>query len=145
MIDKIIIISFIVFAIHYSMQEGEIFGKLGAWFERNLPEKLKQPVFDCPVCMCPWYGSIIYWLVFAPMTIESLRPIRIIVPIGTWIEWIVVVIAAMGFNAIINKMFPAEGENNEEESQVKKIVTCDTEVLNKIVADAWQDAHDKMK
>lgn len=88
MIEKVFICSFIVFAIWYSMQEGEIFGRLGRWLE-NLPEWMHNPVFDCPVCMTPWYGTVIYWIVWG----------------GSVKEWLVVIIAAMGLSAIIVKFW----------------------------------------
>lgn len=90
MIEKVIIISLIVFAIHYTMQHGEIFGFLGDWFNKALPSSIHGPVYDCVVCMAPWYGSIIYWMVWR---------VRVI-------EWLIVVIAAMGLNAIINQLSP---------------------------------------
>ena len=90
MIEKIVIISLLVFAIHYTMQEDEIFGWLGEWFYKVLPDKLHDPVYDCVVCMCFWYGSIIYWLLWR----ENI------------IDWLVTVIAAMGLNAIINQLTP---------------------------------------
>lgn len=88
MIEKIFIISFIVFAIHYAMKEGEIFGFLGNWLYEKLPEVLHNPVFDCVVCMAPWYGSILYWTIWH----------------GQVVEWLVVVIASMGLNSIIGRL-----------------------------------------
>lgn len=84
--EHLLKISFAVFAIWYSMQEGEIFGatqklKLG---------KLAEPLRDCPVCMCPWYGSAIYWIFWHL----------------SWQDWIMTVIPAMGLNAILVKLFP---------------------------------------
>lgn len=106
MIEKIFIISFWVFSIHYTMQEGEIFGKLGDWLYEHLPKKLHDPVFECVVCMCFWHGSIVYWLFFADMKIESLWPIKIIIPFYSIEDWILLVIAAMGLNVILVKFFP---------------------------------------
>jgi hypothetical protein len=92
MIESILIISFIVFAVWYTMQPGEIFGRLGDWLERKLPIKLHPPVFECPVCMVPYYGSAVYWLVWGV----------------SWQHWIVCVIAAMGLNVVLNKLFPPD-------------------------------------
>ena len=101
MIEKIFIISFLVFAIHYTLQPGEIFGRLGDWFYKHLPSWTHQPLYDCPVCMVFWHGTAIYWLVWAT----------------GWKEWLVVVIAAMGLNAIIVKVFPKE--NGEDPKDIK--------------------------
>lgn len=90
MIERIIIIALIVFAIWYSMQEGEIFGGLGRWFENHLPEAIHKPVFACHICMTPWYGTGLYFLI-------PLLP-----------EWIPVVIAAMGVNAMLTKLWAKE-------------------------------------
>lgn len=90
MIEKIAIISFLVYAVHYTMQPGEIFAKLGDFFYNMLPEKIHPPVFECQVCMCPHYGTVLYWLIWA----NSPK------------EWIIVVISAMGLNVILNNLFP---------------------------------------
>ena len=79
-----------VFAIHYTLQEGEIFGFVGKWLGTWLPPKLHQPIFDCPVCQAPWYGTILYWIFW-----HNGRK-----------EWIICIIAAMGLNAVLVKLFP---------------------------------------
>lgn len=94
MIEKIFIISFLVFAIWYSMKPGEILGLLGDWLERQLPAKLHKPIFDCPVCMAGGYGAIIYWLIWA----STIR------------EWLIVNIAAIGLNAILTNLFRPRDE-----------------------------------
>lgn len=76
-----------VFAIWFTMQEGEIFGfvqKYSHW-------KVAPPLFDCPICMVPWHGSVIYVILW-----------------GVNWQWPVVVIAAMGINAVINKLAPKD-------------------------------------
>lgn len=88
MTEKIFVISLFVFAINYSMKEGEIFGFLGDWLGRVLPAKLHDPAFECVVCMAPWYGTALYWLIWA----------------DGYKEWLIVIIAAMGFNAILNQI-----------------------------------------
>jgi hypothetical protein len=98
MIEPVLIISFMVFAIWYTMQPGEIFGKLGDWLERNLPEVLHSPVFDCAICMTPWYGSAIYWLIWGQ----------------SWLHWLSCVIGAMGLNVILSKLFPDKDERDTD-------------------------------
>lgn len=88
---NIFVISFIVFAIWYSMLDGEIFGGLRRLFV-SLPDKLHNPVYDCPVCMVPWYGSAIYWLAYG----VSVR------------DWLLTVIPAMGLNAVIVRLWPKD-------------------------------------
>lgn len=95
MIEKIIITGLLVLSIWYSMQQGEIFGFITVWGEKHIPEKLQQPLFSCNVCQSPYYGSIIYWVLgWMDLWSTSLA------------EWPVIVIGAMGFNAMINKLAP---------------------------------------
>jgi len=69
------------------MQQGEIFSALGDLFSK-LPPKLHQPLFECPVCMGFWYGSLAYWIVYH----NSVK------------EWLIVAICTVGFNFIISKL-----------------------------------------
>lgn len=84
MLERIVIISLIVFAIWYTMLDGEIFGKLGKWFGRVLPSWLHSPVFECPVCMAFWYGLILCFVFGWPL----------------WMP-----VASLGLNAVITKFF----------------------------------------
>jgi hypothetical protein len=94
MTEKLTIIALLVLSIHYTMQEEQIFERLGKWFERALPEAIHKPVFACNVCMTPWYGTLLYWLI--PWQKLGLT-------VNSWLEWPVVIIGAMGINIVINK------------------------------------------
>lgn len=98
MLEKILITSFCVFAIWYTMQPGEIFGIVQDWFA-NLNEKLKQPFFSCYVCMSVWHGSYVYWIIWG-----------VYLKTANWKEWLIVIVAAMGFNAILSQLFPKDNE-----------------------------------
>jgi hypothetical protein len=89
MLEHSFIIALIVLSVWYTMQEGEIFGRLGLWFEKHLPLVMIAPAFQCNVCMCPWYGSVLYIMLY-----------------GVNLQWPVVVICAMGINIVINKLSP---------------------------------------
>jgi len=89
MFEESLIIALIVFSIWYTMQEGEIFGWLGTWFNKHLPYAIHPPLYDCNICMCPWYGSALYVILY-----------------GINWQWPVVVITAMGINVVINKWSP---------------------------------------
>jgi len=94
MIEKAIIIALLVLSIWYTMQEEQIFEKLGDWLMDHLPEAIHKPVFDCPICMSPWYGSVLYWLIpWQKIGIQE----------STLIGWPVAIIVAMGFNIVITK------------------------------------------
>lgn len=59
MLNDAFIIAFIVYFIKATTWKGMIFHgitKTRAW----LPEKIRKPLFECPVCMTPWWGVIIY-------------------------------------------------------------------------------------
>lgn len=90
MIEQIIIVALVVLSIWYTYQEGEIFGFVSVYGEKYIPEPLQQPLFACPICMTFWYGSAVYWLVWG----------------NGWVEWLLVVISAMGVNVAINKLSP---------------------------------------
>lgn len=89
MIEKIFIISFIVMLIWHAYGEDEIFEWLANWFASWVPEKLHKPVFACSVCMAPWYGTIIYLILWGP-------------------DWLLIptVLASAGLNAIIVRLWP---------------------------------------
>lgn len=76
-------------AIWATMWEDAIFDFVRTWGDKHLPEKPRKPIYDCPVCMTPWYGSLFYILVYN----------------GGLKEWLIVVIAAMGLNAVLIKLF----------------------------------------
>ena len=92
MIAQALIIALIVLSINYTMQPGEIFEKLGKWLEKNTPSQIHPALFECSVCMCPGYGSVLYWIIYA----------------NDWKEWLIVIIVAMGFNIVINKWSPPD-------------------------------------
>lgn len=89
MLEHAAIISLLVLSIWYTMQEGEIFGSIGIFFQNHFPAKIQSPLWECNVCMTPWYGSVLYILIYG-------------------INWKlpIVVIVAMGINAAINKLSP---------------------------------------
>lgn len=89
MLEHAFIIALLVLAIWYTMSEGEIFAGLGRWFENNTPSFMHQPLFDCNICMTPYYGSLLYIFIY-----------------GINWEWPIVVICAMGVNVMINKLSP---------------------------------------
>lgn len=91
-LEKIPVISFIVFAVWYCYQPGEIFGCVGDWLHAHTPDWMHKPLFDCVNCMTPWYGSAAYWLIWG----------------NSWREWIPCVIGAMGLNVVLTKLFPKD-------------------------------------
>lgn len=86
---QIFIVSTIVFALWYSFKDGEIFGA----FQKVNLRKFANPLRDCPVCMTPWYGTLIYFLYTDP----GLAHFR---------DLVFTIIPAMGVNVILIMFFP---------------------------------------
>jgi hypothetical protein len=59
MLETAFIIAFIVYFIKATTWKGMIFHSLTEKLE-GLPEFIRKPLFECPVCMTPWWGIIIY-------------------------------------------------------------------------------------
>lgn len=86
MLEHAFIIGFMAFSIYYTLLEGEIFGWLGTWFSEHTPVWMHQPLFDCPICMVPWYGFWVYFLLWG-------------------LSWFLIptLMTAMGINYILNR------------------------------------------
>lgn len=97
MLEHALIIALLVLSVWYTLQEGEIFGKLGEFFSKHTPSFMHQPLYECNVCATPWYGSALYWLF--PWQQLGFGEARLI-------EWPIVVLVAMGINAALNKLSP---------------------------------------
>lgn len=89
MLEQSTIIALLVLSIWYTYQEGEIFHGLAMFMEKYMPAAIHPALFECNVCMTPWYGSVLYVVIY-----------------GISWQWPVVVITAMGINAAINKLSP---------------------------------------
>lgn len=61
MMEQALILALCVYFIHACTWEGMIFYPVSSklW---NLTPWLKKPLFACPICMSPWYGSFLIWL-----------------------------------------------------------------------------------
>lgn len=88
MTDKIFIVAFMVMAIYSTMLYGMIFQIVRMKLDKA-PHWLQKIIYDCPVCMCPYYGTAIYWLIWG----DSVK------------EWVVVIVAAMGLCSVLIRLF----------------------------------------
>ena len=62
MIEQAVVIAMIVLFIHSTTWDGMIFSKVKDLIK---PEGiLYKPVYGCPICMTPWWGTLIYWIFF---------------------------------------------------------------------------------
>lgn len=116
MIIQAIIICLMVLCIWYTMQDGEIFGWLGNWFAIHAPYKIHPAIFECNVCMTPWYGTAIYFL---------LPWFKVGLPEARLITWPICIFIAMGLNIIINKL-----EQKEPEESAEKIKSAIDKIRN---------------
>lgn len=119
---QILITSFFVFAINYTLLPGEIFGFITRAWDRYkdrlitkadssdtkkglkiirwwvILDKIEEPLLKCPVCMAPWYGTALYFIIPWERLDYSFR----------WhnpIDWVIIIICAMGLNSIIVRTF----------------------------------------
>jgi hypothetical protein len=90
MLEKSILIALIVVSFHVMIDwPGMIFHGIADWSARKkMPLWFEKPVFACPICMVPYYGSFFYILCMW----------------SSWREWAVVIFAAMGINTILVKL-----------------------------------------
>lgn len=89
MLEQCFFLSFCVWAIHAVFWGGMILGGVGDFARNRLPMWLQKPFCECPICMTPYWGSAIYILSYG-------------------FEWkiLMVLLGAMGINAIIVKFLP---------------------------------------
>lgn len=82
MIINALIISLTVLFIHATTWEGHIFESI----KNIIPPKgkLYKPIYGCPICMTPWYGTAIYMIFFS----------------GSFSEWLLTIGSAAGFSVI---------------------------------------------
>lgn len=98
--------------LHVCTWQGMIFGKPAAAMREILPEWLTKPLFDCPVCMAPWWGVYI----LLGLRLLDLDPTEGHIWPETVLFWLLSVSAAGGLNVvtlIISKWY----ENLHEESE----------------------------
>ena len=60
MLTAAFIIAFMVYFIKSTTWKGMIFYPIAQKLHDALPEKLRKPLFECPICMTPWWGIVIY-------------------------------------------------------------------------------------
>ena len=100
MIEFILIIAFSVLFIHSCTWEGMILESVVKVFWKA-PVWIKKPLFECPICMTPWWGSLIIVL----SCINS----------GVWIDWfswIIIIITAGGINSVLDKFINDGRDSN---------------------------------
>lgn len=82
MIEQAIIIALIVLFLHATTWDGHIFEGIRKLVDED--SKISKPIYNCPICMTPWWGTLIYWLFFNI----------------SLIDWLLTVGAASGFGVL---------------------------------------------
>ena len=111
MITSAFIIAFIVYFIKATTWKGMIFH--GVIEKLNwLPKKLRKPLFECPICMTPWWGVAIY-LIGYYAGLEEFNEL-------SFRRLIFTVFAAAGINTlflILNKIYDTLATHEEKEQK----------------------------
>lgn len=82
MIENAFIIAMIVLFLNSTTWEGMIFENINKILKPKW--KISSPIYNCPICMTPWWGTLIYWL-FIGISCQ---------------DWLFVVGCASGINVI---------------------------------------------
>jgi hypothetical protein len=59
MLQQAFIIAFIVYFIKATTWKGMIFYRPKEKL-KGLPSFIRKPVYECPICMTPWWGVVVY-------------------------------------------------------------------------------------
>ena len=101
MIEKVITISLIIVAIHVSLMDGMIFGKLRQKLdmltERMHMEILRMPMYECVICMGGIWSFILYPILYG----------------WSW-DIIPTMLCVIGFNALLSPIITKIHEYGEE-------------------------------
>lgn len=89
MLEQSIFIALSVLAIWATMWNGMIFGFIREYGDQRLPEYIQKPLYDCPICGTPYYGTLIYLFKY-----------------GVTENMVWVILMAMGWNVLVVKFLP---------------------------------------
>lgn len=103
MIEFAVIIAFAVIFLHALTWPGMILQKVPVWCW-DLPVWIKKPLYSCPICMTPWWGSLIL--------------VVICLCVGSWfslLAWLLIITTAGGINVVLSSIIhPHEQEPTNE-------------------------------
>lgn len=96
-----ITVALIVFFIHSLFWEGMILSFIAeTLFE--IPTFIKKPLFECVICMTPWYGLVIYFFCA-----------RLSAWDGSVFSVVITLLVASGINAVLSQ-FIEDGYDEQE-------------------------------
>lgn len=82
MIENSLIISLIILFLHATTWDGHIFAGIRKYIDED--SAISKPIYNCPICMTPWWGTLIYWIFYQ----------------NSIADWLLTVGAAAGFSVI---------------------------------------------
>jgi hypothetical protein len=62
MVQHAFLISMIILFLHSCSWQGMIFGGIQEFIHPD--EWISKPIYGCPICQTPWWGTAIYWIFF---------------------------------------------------------------------------------
>lgn len=77
-----IVIALIILFLHATTWEGHIFNGIRKVIKPK--GMLYKPIYGCPICMTPWWGSLIFWIFVG----------------GNIIEWLFIIFTAAGISVL---------------------------------------------
>lgn len=100
MLEIIIVIALFVWGIHVVFWNSMILGFVSRWLMYRIPTWLQKILYACPICMTPYYGSLLYWLRWH----------------DNILDWAICIISAMGLSGIIVTLIPETFTLEEDDS-----------------------------
>lgn len=94
--ENSIIIALIIFAGHAMTWDGQIF----AFVRKLIDEKkvIAKPIYSCPICMTPYYGTILWFLFFRiSYVVDAGEVVKII---GSVSDWFLCIAPATGLSVV---------------------------------------------
>lgn len=121
LIANCFIISFFIFAIWVTMQKNMIFEEFGDFIFTSFNDWVCKIVYDCPICMTPYYGALICLFCFFTglgLQINSLSEIPFIL------------LGSMGINTIIVKFLNFNTVSSEKDEEIDRLKKVNSELTD---------------
>lgn len=79
-----------IWGFEFTFQDGEIFGGIGNWMRKHLPEWSRKPTIDCKYCMASVHGTLMYAIL-----IDGL--------LNPWYMWVIFCFCCCGATAVFDQ------------------------------------------
>jgi hypothetical protein len=98
MMEHSLIIALIILAGHSFTWDGQIFCGIRRFIKEDT--NLSKPIYNCPICMTPWWGTLIWFIFFRTHYQVDLDNSFAYTTIEGWHEWFLTIGAATGLSVI---------------------------------------------